>query len=376
MAARWLTRRIVRWLVRRGTDNAAQGHVVKALSAAERPARRSPTIYQVAERAGVSIATVSRVHRRAEAVAAPTRRRVERAIADLSYRPNRLGRSLARGRHDAIGIVFPDLSGPYFSTVILGYEEASATRGRSVLILGTHGRPDTQRQVLDLADRVDGLVVMGRTIGDEPIEELGRRGVPVVVLARPPVQSADSVRTANGSSAELLVGHLLEHGHREIAFIGDPAGSSDAGERWDGFLAAHRDAGVSPAFEPMISAFREVEGREAAARLLAGARRPTAIVGANDEIALGAMDAARAKGIRVPEELAITGWDDIPMTRHASPALTTVRQPMLDLGRRAAALLDERITTNRTEPRHDVLPTELVVRSSCGCNPPTNRKEE
>jgi LacI family transcriptional regulator len=350
--------------------------VVKALSAAERSERRSPTIYQVAERAGVSIATVSRVQRRAEAVATPTRQRVERAIEELAFRPSRLGRSLAQGRHDAIGIVFPDLSGPYFSTVILGYEQATAALGRSVLIFGTHGRPDTESQVFDLADRVDGLVLMGRTIGDEPVAELDRRGIPVVLLARPPVAWADSVRTVNRPSAEALVGHLLDHGHREIAFLGDPDGSTDAGERWEGFLAAHRRAGLSPALEPVVCAFREVEGREAAARLFASARRPTAVVGANDEIALGAMDAARAAGIRVPDELAITGWDDIPMTRHVSPALTTVRQPMLDLGRRAAALLDERITTNRTEPRHEVLPTELVLRSSCGCDPPTKRKEE
>ena len=350
--------------------------MVKALSAAERPGRRSATIYHVAARAGVSIATVSRVHRQADTVAGPTRQRVEAAIEELAYRPSRLGRSLARGRHDAIGIVFPDLSGPYFSTVILGYEEASSARGRRVLILGTHGRADNEAQVLDLADRVDGLVVMGRTIRDEPVEELGRRGVPIVLLARPPTPSTDSVRTRNRPSAEALVQHLLEHGHREIAFIGDPAGSADTGERWDGFLAAHRAAGVSPAFDPVLSAYREVDGRDAAARLLSGARRPTAIVGANDEIALGVMDGARAAGIRLPNELAITGWDDIPMTRHVRPALTTVRQPMLDLGRRAAALLDERITTNRTEPRHEVLPTELVVRSSCGCNAPTNRKEE
>src|SRR5690606_38032264 len=139
--------------------------------------------------------------------------------------------------------------------------------------------------------------------------------------------------------ADALVEHLFAHGHREIAFIGDPAGSPDAGERWEGFLAAHERAGIVPAFEPVIAAYREAAGREAAARLLSGARRPTAIVGANDEIALGALDVARARGIRVPDELAITGWDDIPMTRHVSPALTTVRQPMLDLGRRAAALL-------------------------------------
>jgi LacI family transcriptional regulator len=160
---------------------------MKALTAVDRGARRSPTIYKVAERAGVSIATVSRVQRGTGLVAPATRRRVERAIEELAYRPSRLGRSLAHGSHDATGIVFPDLSGPYYSTVILGYEEASAAEGRSVLILGTHQRPGSVDQVLDLADRVDGLVIMGRTVADDVVGELHRRGVPVVLLARPPV---------------------------------------------------------------------------------------------------------------------------------------------------------------------------------------------
>lgn len=349
---------------------------MKALTRSQRTARRGPTIYQVAERAGVSIATVSRVHREAERVAEPTRERVRQAIAELAYRPSRLGRSLARGSHDAIGIVFPDLSGPYFSTVILGYEEASSTSGRSVMILGTHGRPGSVDDVLNMADRVDGLVVMSQTIGDAIVRELDQRGVPIVLLARPPAGRADSIRTENRASAGELTRHLLAHGHREIAFLGDPDGSADARERWAGFQDAHRAAGLRPAFDPVACGYREVDGRDAAARLLDGPERPTAIVCGNDEIALGTMDAARARGIRVPDDLAITGWDDIPMTRHVSPALTTVRQPMLELGRRAAELLDERISTNRTEPRHEVLPTELVVRASCGCNAPTNRKEE
>jgi LacI family transcriptional regulator len=350
---------------------------MKALTRSRRAVRRSgPTIYQVAERAGVSIATVSRVHRQADRVAPRTRDRVRQAIDELSYRPSRLGRSLAHGSHDAIGVVFPDLSGPYFSTVILGYEEATSAGGRSVMILGTHGRPGSVDQVLNMADRVDGLVVMSQTIGDDIVEELERRRVPVVLLARPPAGAADSVRTENRHTAATLVRHLIDHGHRSIAFLGDPRGSADAGERWQGFLDAHRDAGIDPALDPIACGYRELDGRVAGARVLARPGRPTAIVGANDEIALGALDAARAHGIRVPDELAITGWDDIPMSRHTHPALTTVRQPMLDLGRRAAALLDERISTNRTEPRHEVLPTELVVRSSCGCKAPTNRKEE
>lgn len=349
---------------------------MKALSAdegvpgASRAARRASTIYEVAERAGVSIATVSRVQRRSDQVAATTRDRVERAIEELDYRPSALGRSLARGSHEATGVVFPDLSGPYYSAVILGYEEASAAEGRSVLILGTHRRPGAVDQVLDLADRVDGLVIMGRTVDDAVVEELQRRSVPVVLLARGPVAGSDSVRSDNLSAAEELVGHLIAHGHRAIAFVGDPAASADASERWDGFVSAHAAAGLPPAFDAVPCAFREADGREAGREILGAVDRPSALVGANDEIAMGLLEAAREAGLRAPSDIAITGWDDIPAARHLSPALTTVRQPMHDIGRRAAALLHEQISGTRLEPRHEVLPTELVVRSSCGCAAP------
>jgi LacI family transcriptional regulator len=339
-------------------------------SGGERPARRSPTIYEVAERAGVSIATVSRVQRNAALVAGPTRDRVTRVIEELEYRPSTLGRRLARGSHEATGIVFPDLSGPYYSAVILGYEEASAAEGRSVLILGTHRRPGAVDQVFDLADRVDGMVIMGRTVDDAVIKELHRRGVPVVLLAREAVVGADSVRVDNKSAATALVTHLIEHGHRSIVFVGDPGASADAGERWAGFLAAHAAAGLEPTHGPVPCAFREADGRNAGEAVLDGSPRPTALVGANDEIAMGLLEAARDAGLRVPQEVAITGWDDIPAARHLSQPLTTVRQPMHQIGRRAAALLHDRIGGSRRQPRHDVLPTELVVRASCGCAAP------
>jgi LacI family transcriptional regulator len=340
-------------------------------SGEDRPARRSPTIYEVAERAGVSIATVSRVQRNATLVAGPTRERVTRAIEELEYRPSSLGRRLAHGSHEATGIVFPDLSGPYYSAVILGYEEASAAEGSSVLILGTHRRPGgAVDQVFDLADRVDGLVIMGRTVDDAVVEELHRRGVSVVLLAREAVAGADSVRVDNRSAAAALVSHLIEHGHRSIVFVGDPRASADAGERWAGYLAAHADAGLEPAHGPVPCAFREADGRDAGRAALDRSPRATALVGANDEIAIGLLEAARDAGLRVPKEVAITGWDDIPAARHLSPPLTTVRQPMHEIGRRAAALLHERIGGSRRQPRHDVLPTELVVRASCGCAAP------
>ena len=329
--------------------------------------RRRPTIYEVARQAGVSIATVSRVQRNAELVAPATRERVRQAVADLGYRPSRLGRSLARGHHDATGIVFPDLSGPYYSAVILGFEEASAADGRSVLILATHRRPDAAAQVLELADRTDGIVLFGRTVDDQVVAELARRNVPVVVLARPAAGSADTVRAESRSSAVALTNHIFDHGRRRVVFLGDPAASPDAAERFDGFLDAHRAARRPPWMTAVACSYREADGHTAAAELLARNEQPDAILCANDEIAMGVMGAARAAGLRVPEDLAVTGWDDIPAARHLAPPLTTVRQPMEELGRRAASMLRERLTGTRTAARHEVLGTELVVRSSCGC---------
>lgn len=318
----------------------------------------------------MSIATVSRVHRNADLVAPATRERVHRAVAELGYRPSRLGRSLAHGHHEATGFVFPDLTGPYYSAVILGYEEASAAEGQSVLILATHGRAASASQVLDLADRTDGVVLLGRTVDDAVVAELDHRGVPVVLVARPTLGSVDSVRAESRSSARALTEHLFWHGYQGVAFLGDPEASPDAAERHDGFLVAHRANDRRPWGPAVACGFREADGRTAALELLAGQSRPDAIVCASDEIAMGAMEAARTIGLTVPDDLAITGWDDIPAARHLAPPLTTVRQPMLDLGRRAADLLRDRITTHRTEPRHEVLPTELVIRTSCGCTPP------
>jgi LacI family transcriptional regulator len=171
--------------------------------------RRQATIYEVAQRVGVSIATVSRALRGTDYVAPETRRRVLAAVEELQFRPSRLGQSLAEGRHAANGIVFPDLSGPYYSEVVLGYEEVAAELGNSVLILATHGRPDPARKVLELARRVDGMVVMGRTVADGIVAQVAETGVPTVLLARAAVGALDTITADNDSSARRLVEHLL-----------------------------------------------------------------------------------------------------------------------------------------------------------------------
>jgi LacI family transcriptional regulator len=324
------------------------------------------TIYQVAAHAGVSITTVSRVMRDSGPVAAETRDRVLEAIDTLRFVPSRLGRGLAERRHAANGIVFPDLSGPYYAEVVVGYEEVAAELGRSVLILSTHGREAVRSKVLDLASRVDGLVIFGRTVRDDVVDEVVAMGVPVVLLARPAVSGVDTVSAENLASARRLAGHLLDHGHRRLAFLGDPASSSDAATRWEGISGVLAERGIRPR-QPVLCAFGEEAGRVATRRLLSASRgRPHAIVCADDEIALGALLAAEELGLRVPGDVAVTGWDDIMAARYARPGLTTVRQPMRELGGRAARTLDERIGGDRAAPRHDVLHTELVVRASCG----------
>jgi LacI family transcriptional regulator len=323
------------------------------------------TIYQVAAHAGVSITTVSRVMRDSGPVAADTRDRVLEAIDALRFVPSRLGRALAERRHAANGIVFPDLSGPYYAEVVFGYEEVAAELGRSVLILSTHGREAVRSKVLDLASRVDGLVIFGRTVRDDVVDEVVGMGVPVVLLARPAVPGVDTISTENAASAGRLTGHLLDHGYRRLAFLGDPTSSPDAAARWEGVAAALTVRRIRPR-RPVPCAFDEQAGRAGAVRLLGAASRPEALVCADDEIALGALLAAEELGLRVPGDVAVTGWDDIMAARYTRPALTTVRQPMRELGARAARALDERISGARTAPRHDVLDTTLQIRGSCG----------
>ncbi|MCT2583183.1 LacI family DNA-binding transcriptional regulator [Actinophytocola gossypii] len=326
--------------------------------------RRPVTIYEVADRAGVSIATVSRALRDSELVAPPTRRRVQRVAEELRFRPSRAGRALAEGQHAANGIVFPDLSGPYYAEVVLGYEEVVAELGRSVLILATQGRDNAAELVAELAGRVDGMVIMGRTVDDATVARIADTGLPLVLLARPRVGLVDTVTADNTDSARALTGHLLGHGHRELAFLGDPARSPDVAGRFAGFSAALADAGLDPV-EPVRSEFDVRSGYTAARELLSrGRTRPEAVVCANDEVALGALRAAEDLGLSVPGDLALTGWDDIMASHYAR--LTTVHQAMRELGATAARWLDERISGVAAGARHEVLPTRLVIRASCG----------
>ncbi|GAA1476291.1 LacI family DNA-binding transcriptional regulator [Nocardioides aestuarii] len=321
------------------------------------------TIRDVAREAGVSIATVSRAMRDSTSVRPDTRDRVMAAARELEYTPSQLGRQLAERRYAANGIVFPDLSGPYYAEVVMGYEDVAAELRRSVLILSTHGRADADAAVRDMAGRCDGLVVLQRTVSDEVVEQLAARGTRIVLVARPPVGDLITVNAENSGSARALGEHLVAGGARRIVFVGDPAASPDVAERWQGLSDAASGAGAEIRLA-QCSELSEAAGAAEALTLLATGDLPDAIACANDELALGLLGELRAAGVDVPGQVQVTGWDDVMAARYAD--LTTVRQPMRELGATAARLLDDLITgaARGIGDPHTHLPTELVVRGT------------
>jgi len=328
--------------------------------------RRPTTIYSVAQLAGVSIATVSRVLQGTRTTSPQTRSKVLQAVDDLDYVPLQAARSLAVQRHDAHGIVLPDLTGPYYSELLMGYDSAAAELGQSVVLAVVHPQEEASRAVR-LSSRVDGMVVANSTISDTSARSLARR-IPVVLLARPAVPGCDAVSAENLNSATALTEHLLAHGRRRMSFVGDPDGSPDVHERYLGFMTA-LSTSDSAAAGPIVKVdFRERSGADAAAQVIGQPRLPDALVCANDEVALSTMKALQYSGIHIPDDIAIVGWDDVMTARYVSPGLTTVRQPLYELGRAAATRLHERIAGATTAPEPLILPTELVLRTSCGCS--------
>lgn len=335
------------------------------------------TIYQVAQRSGVSTATVSRVMADGKGFSAATRDRVLAIAAELGWVPSGPARGLASRRSGIVGLLFPDLgrsgeaeeeSPLYVDQVIRGAERAATAVGDAVLIAATQSESGRQL-AFSVAGKVDGLVVMARSLSDEDIMAISR-SLPVVVLANGDTSGGlDFVGADNPGGAREITTHLIrQHGYTDIAFLGGPLESPDSQDRFTGFRQAMRDAGLRvPAKPAAVGGFTEAGGQQAVRAMLAAGRTPRAIVCGNDEMAIGALIALRAARLRVPADVAVTGFDDIVATRHVRPALTTVRQPMRELGERSVRVLLDRIADHTRPPDSVILPTELVIRGSCGC---------
>jgi LacI family transcriptional regulator len=319
------------------------------------------TIRDIARDVGVSVATVSRVTHDDPRVTAETKGRVQEAIDRLGYRPSALGRALSYQRTNTLGIVLPGLGGPYFAQLIEGAESVAVQRGVVINVLGTHLRPDAVAAVRQLAEHTDGLIIAGGTIPDDEIERLSRTGRVVVVAGD--ATGIPSVRTDGRTAARDLVTHLIEvHDHRRLRFVGEPKGSPDATDRYAGFRDALQAHDLAEHGEPLHYGLDVPSGAVAARELHRGGDLPDALVCANDELALGLLATLPGLGHRIPADVAITGFDDNTLASLASPRLTTVTQPIAELGARAAAgALGDPI-----DP-HTVLSTALVIRESCGC---------
>ena len=337
--------------------------------------KRKATVYTVAEHAGVSIATVSRTLAGSRKVSPATRQRVMQAIEDLNFEPNPSARRLAYMKTETIALVFPDISGPFYSTVIRGVEQEAGRHNHNVLIYGTHGKEGSGRYLRTLSSKVDGLIIMARSIDEDSLLSLERQGVPFVLLGHSNGQlQCSTISVDNDAGAYKAAVHLLGHGHQQIGIITGPENSPDSKGRLQGYKRALLDAGISLQQNMVVPGNFEYEGGQIAIhKLLEGNFPPTAILAANDEMAIGAIDAAQQRGLRVPEDLAVIGFDDIQMSALTHPPLTTVRQPMQLLGEEAVKLLFGRLNNSNGLPHHEVLDTRLAVRQSCGCPVPSSR---
>lgn len=342
------------------------------------------TLYDVASRAGVSTATVSRVVHGMDRVKDSTRARVLDVIDQLGYVPDSAAQSLSRRRKDVIGLVCVERSAPkqydiesmsllFYDEILRGVESTIRHLKWSLLItyLEEDAEPDMAR-LMSLSGKVDGMLVGEGVVPAHFVERLAAR-LPVVVIAGSPREKAADVVTAdNRSGSVALVTHLIEeHGRRRLYFIDGPSTAPDANERRRALSQVVRSHPDCELVGAMHGRFSVVSGEDAGQQLLTRGTMPDAVVCANDQMAIGALQAFTRAGVRVPEDVAVVGFDDIFPGSLCDPPLTTVHQPMRLLGERACTRLLDRIARPHLRPKVETLPTELVLRSSCGCPPGT-----
>jgi LacI family transcriptional regulator len=327
------------------------------------------TIRDVARTSGVSIATVSRVFNHSARVSEATRQRVLQAAGQVAYWPNATARSLITSRTHTIGLLLPDLHGEFFSEVIRGIDLAARGQGFSILVSRSSSRADELTlAVRSMRGRVEGLVVMAPDLDDSSVLAHCAGHAPCVLInPELDVPGCDTLGFDNFGGAQSVTQHLLALGHRRIATVYGPQHNTDARTRLEGYRAALRAAGIEPSSDLEIAGlFTERSGYDAAEVLVTTKPRPTAVFVANDHMAVGLMGALHDYGLQIPGDIALAGFDDIPMARYLTPPLTTVHLDVEALGRRAVGLLLDPAHLRGGPGRRELVPVSLVVRGSCG----------
>jgi LacI family transcriptional regulator len=329
----------------------------------------STTIRDVAEKADVSVATVSRVLNNSNSVRETTKERVLEAAQALDYLPNETARNLRTQKTRTVGVLLPNMHGEFFAQITRGLDQRAKEDGHHVLVSNSHtDEGETESVIRSLLGRVDGLIILWPRLDIGFLENLVPDDLPIVLLSTSIGSSRfQTLSFENRSGAYAAVEHLAEHGHERVAILtGDPV-NYDAQERLAGYRDAVQDLGlVADSALEIKGDFTQEGGRKAVKQLLSLDPPPSALFASNDSMALGVLRGVHEAGLQVPDDLALIGFDDIPSARFATPSLTTVRAPTLELGRRAMdALLDASASKQST---HRTLDTQLIRRESCGCS--------
>ena len=337
------------------------------------------TIQQLAERTGVSVATVSRALNGSPEVSKATRERILALARELDYTPSAAARTLQSRRSHVVGVLLetgaghPDLMHPFFQQVLVGLKHGAGELGYDLLLFATdepgNGFGGTHSYLRRAGHHgVDGVVVMGYDPSDPEMRRLVASGLPCITIdADPGEPHCGYVMSDNRDGAAQAARHLHGLGHERIATIAGPPRTPPGAERLDGYRDEMRRLGVEVRDEYVIEGdFYDETGYRATRQLLELAEPPTAVFAASDLMAAGALRAASELGVRVPDDLAVVGFDDIAIAGLIQPSLTTVRQEMHAIGKAAAEGLGRMIDDPETKPVRQIVPTRLVVRSSCG----------
>jgi LacI family transcriptional regulator len=333
------------------------------------PTRGRATIRDVARLAGVSVATVSRVVNDRPDVSPETRESVMRHVRALSFTTNRSARALSRGKTGLVGVTIPFVLGDYYSWILSGATEALHEQEMRAVLCPTRHEHDREAALVErlLRGTTDGAILVLPSESAAELRDLGTQGFPFVVVdpAMPLDQRIPVVSATHWAGARSATDHLLALGHRRIGMIAGRKGWVATEDRVNGYQAALAGAGVLPSPELLVGSNFEIEGGYRATRqLLALSEPPTAIFASNDNMAIGALRAAADLNITVPDQLSVVGFDDSELSRIVTPALTTVWQPLEEMGRMAVSLLTRLIDGQRVETLRVELATRLVVRDS------------
>lgn len=322
-------------------------------------------IYAVADLAGVSASTVSRALRGDARIRQSTRERVEQAALTLHYVPHAAAQRLAGHPVRVLGVVLPHIEGTYYADLTVGFETGASELDTSVLLLLANPKSDQRAAVRRLVGQVDGVAFMAMSAAtDDLVAEMARR-MPVVTVARTHLPGVPAIFAESSESAETLTTHLLELGRTRPVFVGQVDTGSDIEARYSGFSAALRRVGL-PVPPNIPVAMDEDTGRGLARQLVAQGLEYDALVCGNDEVAVALVHELQELGVDVPGRVSVVGWDDIRVSRYLRPGLTTVRQPVTQLGALAVQHLHRLLAGERVDERV-VLPTTIVHRQSCGC---------